>query len=134
MRRKEFAVLVWMISIAAVFMVSGCDQAGTVVGQAPQISASDNIIVLQVSGGWPNVVFTHMAHAGYQNNECLTCHRHTGVSDTTIWTCNSCHSAGDTEGLCLDDAAGHGCWMMQCRKCHETLPVDPTPNCVDCHA
>jgi hypothetical protein len=126
-------MLLSMPFVAAAVIFSGCGQTGTVVGQAPQIGVEDNVIMLRVSGGWPDVPFAHMAHAGFQNGECLTCHRHTGISDTTIWSCSSCHSPGDTEGLCLDDSAGHGCWMKQCEKCHLTLPVNPTPNCIDCH-
>ena len=133
MKDRSYSVLFVLACMVAAATFSGCEQSGTVIGKAPEIGAADNLITLQVSGGWPDVILTHMAHAGYQGNECLTCHRHTGVSDTTIWSCSSCHSAGDAEGLCEDDTDGHGCWMKQCQKCHQTLPVDPTPNCVDCH-
>ena len=92
MKQESRAMAIALALMATVAMSTGCEQSGTVIGRAPEISPADNLITLQVSGGWPDVVFTHMAHARYQGNECLTCHRHTGVSDTTIWSCSSCHS------------------------------------------
>ena len=131
---SRYMPLVLLLTLAACAF-SGCGQTGAVTGTSPEIDAAHATISFPASGGWPDVRFSHKAHSEKPslNNNCLTCHSHTGIRDTTIWNCNSCHSTGDTEALCSNDIVGHGCWMVQCRNCHLTLASDPTPNCIDCH-
>jgi len=130
-------ILFALISLVTFASFSGCDQSDDVSVAPPVINPAQDNLTFQVSGGWPDVHFTHKSHAEeYLEDECLTCHSHTGIRDVTIWNCSdvSCHSSDDTEGLCADDAEGHACWMKQCEACHATLSPDPTPNCTDCHA
>ncbi len=130
--RFASTLLLGFVIIAA---ISGCSPTGEVTGASPVIDPQHSIITLSANAGqWSDVRFTHEAHAGYLNNDCLTCHSHTGVRDVTIWSCSSCHSPGDTENLCLNDNNSHACWMKQCEKCHLTLNPDPTPDCGNCHS
>jgi len=126
-----------LIGVLSVLALSGCSSSSQVSGDPATISEEFREITLRVpSDNASDVLFTHQTHAEqYLGNECLTCHSHTGIRDTTIWNCNnvSCHSAGDTEGLCVDDDNDHACWMKQCEQCHVTLSPDPTADCADCH-
>lgn len=129
-----FLQVTGLISILSALILSGCGQSGSVSGNGAEIPQSETTITFQISGGMPDVTFTHRTHAeAYLNNDCMVCHAHTNIRDNTIWDCDQCHSSEDNEGWCPDDADGHDCWMVQCQQCHQQQDPPTTPNCVDCH-
>jgi hypothetical protein len=102
-------------------------------GAVKEIDEKDYLVVFEASGGWPDVTFTHKDHADYYEDDCFKCHSHVNVRDESVWTCSSCHSSDDWEGLCKDDESEHDCMYVQCLNCHEQLDQDPTPDCTSCH-
>ncbi len=113
-------------------LVMGCSNSDDFPGQTSEISDEDAVIVFSAAN-WPDVVFQHRSHSEYWDNNCFECHSHTDVRDETQWKCSECHSNEDSDNLCADDAEGHDCMYVQCFKCHQTLEIDPTPDCSDCH-
>ena len=108
---------------------SSTDTSSISTGQQT-ISASDFKIKF-LGDIWSSVIFKHKEHAD-RSGDCYECHYCAGVQGETLWNCRSCHSPGNTEGLCQDDGT-HGCIMAQCNYCHEDLQRNPGLDCIGCH-
>ncbi len=121
------------IAILIVLLLVGCDNESNLNGQTVSIANEDAFISFS-AGTEADVIFNHKVHSEqYWDNNCFECHSHGDVRDTTQWQCSECHSNEDAEGLCADDANNHDCMYVQCKRCHDTINPDPTPNCTDCH-
>jgi predicted actin-binding protein len=126
-------IILAMLGCLFMYSFSGCssstDTSSMPTGQQT-ISASDYKI--KFSGDiWSSVVFHHKEHAD-RFGDCYECHYCAGVQGESLWNCRSCHTPGNTEGLCKDDGT-HGCIMAQCNYCHEDLERNAGLDCADCH-
>ena len=126
-------IILAMLGCLFMYSFSGCssstDTSSTSTNQQT-ISASDYKI--KFSGDiWSSVVFHHKEHAD-RFGDCYECHYCAGVQGESLWNCRSCHTPGNTEGLCKDDGT-HGCIMAQCNYCHEDLERNAGLDCADCH-
>ncbi|UCG77294.1 MAG: cytochrome c3 family protein [Nitrospirota bacterium] len=136
MERKYILTACLLIALITCLILAGCGQTGDVTVSPASIPVEDETIIFPVSNGpQSDVVFSHKTHSEqYLSDVCMTCHKQDSVREDTIWNCNECHSADDSENYCADDPDGHSCWMVQCDDCHKSLSVpDPTPLCIDCH-
>ncbi len=121
------------IAILIVLLLVGCDNESNLNGLTVSVSNEDAFISFS-AGSQPDVIFNHKVHSEqYWDNNCFECHSHGDVRDTTQCQCSECHSDEDSEGLCADDAENHDCMYVQCKRCHDTIDPNPTPNCSDCH-
>jgi hypothetical protein len=137
MKNRIGFVLLVLLGVSTFMALHGCGSTGTVSGDAPAISDQFRVIRIAASSGqYSDVVFSHKAHSeDYLNNNCLTCHSHSGIRSGTTWNCGGCHTGSDTEGFCPDDnTAEHGCRMVQCKNCHVAMGMGPTTACAGCHS
>jgi hypothetical protein len=115
-----------------------CSNSQDFSGVAPSIPESQSVIIFRDTGGEAEVIFTHLGHAEYWNDNCLACHSHKDVrGDTGIWECGSaaCHPTDDAVGSCYDTTEhGVNCMSAQCFECHRTEALAPQPDeCARCH-
>ena len=138
MKNRNRFLLFILLGASTLMALHGCGSTGSVSGDAPAMSDEFQVIRLAASSGvYSDVIFSHKTHSeSYLNNNCLTCHSHTGIRDTTTWNCGSCHTGSDNEGFCSPDVTTeHGCRMVQCKICHETMGRGPiATNCAGCHS
>jgi hypothetical protein len=136
MKRK---VLFLTLSAMAVtlMIVAACSNSTDFPTVNPAVPESKSTITFRVLGDDADVVFTHQAHSEQYDSNCLECHSHADIRDSSIWTCDStdCHSEEDSEAICEDDAYGHDCMYVQCLTCHEdpdVMALFSPPQAADC--
>ena len=132
MTNKHLFLVLFLTGLFSAVMA--CSNSNDMAGSSPAIDSQFYSITFsgQTMAG---VTFNHLNHADYFGSNCLQCHSHTDIRDEVEWNCRACHSADDAEGLCAQDG-DHNCMFFQCLNCHQNLlvnPVNPTPNCSDCH-
>lgn len=113
-------------------------------------------VLLENKGG--KVIFTHMAHAELQDQDCAVCHHTSGTSENPP-ACTSCHVAkfdetfAKTHQEAMDETQCSACHHARadvgnfshenhvddyvpddCTACHHDESIEPEPQaCADCH-